>query len=83
MFNVTKISSLPKLKSTFSTGFIFGAAMVVAIASATAIYQLNHITETSSNARLLLTQLKEQISRLNSLEWEGISKGEIDQNLTE
>ncbi|NEQ75916.1 MAG: GHKL domain-containing protein [Okeania sp. SIO2C9] len=41
------------------------------------------MTETSSNARLLLTQLKEQVSRLNSLEWEGISKGEIDQNLTE
>ncbi|MDY7004245.1 MAG: ATP-binding protein [Cyanobacteriota bacterium] len=83
MFNVTKISSLPKLQSTLSTGFVFGAAMVVAIASATAIYQLNHITETSSNARLLLTQLKEQVSRLNSLEWEGISKGEIDRNLTE
>ncbi|NEO53619.1 MAG: GHKL domain-containing protein [Okeania sp. SIO3B5] len=41
------------------------------------------MTENSSNARLLLTQLKEQVSRLNSLEWEGISKGEIDQNLTE
>ncbi|NET41138.1 MAG: GHKL domain-containing protein [Okeania sp. SIO2B3] len=41
------------------------------------------MTEKSSNARLLLTQLKEQVSRLNSLEWEGISKGEIDQNLTE
>ncbi|NET27283.1 MAG: GHKL domain-containing protein [Okeania sp. SIO1I7] len=41
------------------------------------------MTETSSNARLLLTKLKEQVSRLNSLEWEGISKGEIDQNLTE
>ncbi|WP_293077577.1 ATP-binding protein [Okeania sp. SIO3B5] len=83
MFNVTKISSFPKLKSILSTGLVFGAAMVVAIASATAIYQLNHITENSSNARLLLTQLKEQVSRLNSLEWEGISKGEIDQNLTE
>ncbi|GGA06475.1 hypothetical protein CYANOKiyG1_18860 [Okeania sp. KiyG1] len=57
--------------------------MVVAIASASAISQLNHITDKSSNARLLLTQLKEQVSRLNSLEWEGISKGEIDQNLTE
>ena len=83
MFNLTKVSPFYKLKSTLSTGLVFGAAMVVAIASATAIYRLNHITEKSSNARLLLTKLKEQVSRLNSLEWEGISKGEIDQNLTE
>ncbi|MGB3511962.1 MAG: hypothetical protein WBA93_22530, partial [Microcoleaceae cyanobacterium] len=83
MFNFTKISSLSKLKSKSSTVFIFGTAMIVAIASATTIYQLNHITERSSNARLLLTKLKEQLSRLNSLEWEGITKGEIDQNLTE
>ncbi|MEM1167870.1 MAG: ATP-binding protein [Cyanobacteria bacterium P01_H01_bin.35] len=83
MLNLREISSLPLLKSKLSAGFIFGSAMIVAIASATVIYQLNYLTEESGNARLLLTKLKEQVSRLNSLEWEGISKGEIDENLTE
>lgn len=83
MLNLPQISSLPQLKFKLSSGFIFGSAMIVAIASATLIYQLNQITEEIGNARLLLTQLKEEVSRLNSLEWEGISKGEIDENLTE
>ncbi|MGD1715723.1 hypothetical protein [Dapis sp. BLCC M172] len=83
MLNLPQISSLPLLKSKYSAGFIFGWAMILAIASATVIYQLNNLTEESGNARLLLTKLKEQVSRLNSLEWEGISKGEIDENLTE
>ncbi len=83
MLNLPQISSLPQLKFKLSSGFIFGSAMIVAIASATLIYQLNQITEETGNARLLLTQLKEEVSRLNSLEWEGISKGEIDENLTE
>ncbi len=83
MLNLPQITLLPQLKSKLSAGFIFGSAMIVAIASATVIYQLNQITEESGNARLLLTKLKEQVSRLNSLEWEGLSKGEIDENLTE
>ena len=83
MFNLTQISSLGKIKLKFSAGFVFGVAMIVAIISAITIYQLNEMTERSSHVRVLLTQLKEQISRLNSLEWEGISKGEIDDNLTE
>ena len=83
MLNVKLISRLLQLKSKLSAGFIFGSAMIVAIASATVIYKLNQMTQYSSQARLLLTQLKEHASRLNSLEWEGISKGEIDENLTE
>ncbi|MBD2356392.1 GHKL domain-containing protein [Tolypothrix sp. FACHB-123] len=41
------------------------------------------MAESSNNTRLLLTQVKEQVSRLNALEWEGISKGTIDEDLTE
>lgn len=70
---------MPRL-SAWST---FWAAIAVALTSTTAIYQLNQIAERSNNSRLLLTQVKEQVSRLNALEWEGFSKGEIDQNLTE
>ncbi|WP_216087504.1 ATP-binding protein [Nostoc sp. PCC 7524] len=58
-------------------------AITVAIASSAAIYKLNQMAEVSNNTRLLLTQVKEQVSRLNALEWEGISKGKIDEDLTE
>lgn len=71
------------LKPKLSTWSILLVAIAVASMSATAIYQLNQIAERNSNTRLLLTQVKEQVSRLNALEWEGISKGKIDENLTE
>ncbi|MEO1209714.1 MAG: ATP-binding protein [Cyanobacteria bacterium J06638_20] len=51
--------------------------------SSASIYQLNRIAETSNRSRVLLSQVKERISRLNSLEWEGISKRTIDENLEE
>ncbi|WP_439341186.1 ATP-binding protein [Vacuolonema iberomarrocanum] len=51
--------------------------------SSASIYTLNQVAETSNRSRLLLAQVKEQLSRLNSLEWEGISKGRIDENLAE
>ena len=66
-----------------STWAILFASLMVAIASSATIYQLNQIAERSNHTRLLLTRTKEQMSRLNSLEWEGISKGEIDDNLIE
>lgn len=83
MVKFKPVSSFFKLQSKHSAGLLFWAAMIVAIASAAIIHQLNDRTAQSSQARLLLTQLKEQASRLNSLEWEGISKGRIDDNLTE
>jgi len=55
----------------------------IAIACSMAIYQFNEVAGQSSDNRLSLTQLKEQISRLNSLEWEAISKRKIDENLKE
>jgi len=78
-FDWAKVNLKPKL----STWSILLAAITVASISAIAIYQLNYVAERNSNTRLLLTQVKEQVSRLNALEWEGISKGEIDENLTE
>jgi signal transduction histidine kinase len=71
------------LKSRFSTWYILLTAITVAIATAATIYQLNQMAEGSNNTRLLLTRLKEQVSRLNALEWEGFSKGKIDEDLTE
>ncbi|MBD2163227.1 GHKL domain-containing protein [Calothrix membranacea FACHB-236] len=90
MFNQSKISLKPqlpqiavKLKPKLSTWSILIAAITVAIASSTAIYQLHQIAEDSNQSRLLLTRVKEQVSRLNALEWEGISKGKIDDDLTD
>jgi signal transduction histidine kinase len=41
------------------------------------------MAERSNSTQLLLTRLKEQVSRLNALEWEGISKQKIDADLSE
>ncbi|MBW4518897.1 MAG: GHKL domain-containing protein [Scytolyngbya sp. HA4215-MV1] len=71
-----------QLKPKWSAWFILMATITVAIASATAIHQLNQIAEYSDDSRLLLTQIKERASRLKALEWEGIFKGKIDQDLT-
>ncbi len=76
-------NALSSLRFKFATWSILLPAVTVAIASAAIIYQLNQIAERSNDTRLLLTQVKEQVSRLNALEWEGISKGKIDEDLTE
>ncbi|MGH1393909.1 MAG: ATP-binding protein [Trichormus sp.] len=72
-----------KLKYIFSTWYILLFAIIVAITTDATIYQFNEMAERSNNTRLLLTRLKEQVSRLNALEWEGFSKGKIDEDLTE
>ncbi|WP_404784980.1 sensor histidine kinase [Altericista sp. CCNU0014] len=82
-FNSLSAKAPTKLQSTVSAWPTLLAATTVAIASTTAIYQLNEVAERNSQTRILLTQVKEQVSRLNALEWEGISKGKIDENLTE
>jgi signal transduction histidine kinase len=81
--NIQPTQASAKLKSQLSTWPVLLATITVAIATAAAIYQLNQLAERNSQIRLLLTQVKEQVSRLNALEWEGISKGKIDENLTE
>jgi signal transduction histidine kinase len=74
-----------KLKPSFkrATWLILLAATGVAIASSFSIFQLNQLAEGENDKRLLLTRAKEQVSRLNALEWEAISKGEIDEDLVE
>lgn len=73
---------LGNLKPKFSTWPIFLTAITVAVVSSATIYQLNLLVDRGTDSRLLLTQAKDQMSRLNALEWEGISKGKIDENLT-
>jgi signal transduction histidine kinase len=68
---------------TLSSRSVLIITVGVAIASTAVISHLSRIAESSSNTRLLLTQVKEQVSRLNALEWEGIAKGKIDANLTD
>ena len=62
---------------------ILPISISVAVVCAIAINTLNQSARNSSNSRLLFTRLKEQLSRLNSLQWEAINKGRIDENLTE
>ncbi|GAB4461584.1 MAG: hypothetical protein OHK0037_10940 [Elainellaceae cyanobacterium] len=72
-----------QFKSGFSTVSVLAAALTFAVTGSAVIYGLNQMAERSNDARLLLTQIKEQVSRLNALEWEGISKGKIDEDLAE
>ncbi len=75
--------ALASLKEKQPVWAVLVATSTVAIICDSAIYQLNQMAERSNETRLLLTQAKEQMSRLKSLEWESISKGEIDDNLVE
>lgn len=83
MFQPAGLTESQARLSFLTSGSVLLVAIITAIASATAIYKLNQTAEHSNQIRLLLVQTKEQVSRLNSLEWEGISKGEIDDNLIE
>ncbi|VEP11630.1 Signal transduction histidine kinase, nitrogen specific [Hyella patelloides LEGE 07179] len=58
---------------------------MIAIAWLTAsnINRLNQWADKNSDNKVLLLNLKENISRLNSLEWEAINKKTIDTNLEE
>jgi signal transduction histidine kinase len=77
----TQAQVKPKPKA--STLPILLAAITVAIASAAAIYKLNHMVADSNNTQLLLTQAKERVSHLNALEWEGIANVKINSKWSE
>lgn len=81
-FKVQVTQAPAKLLAKRPTWSIMVASVAVAIACATAISQFGLMAERSNRTRLLLTQVKEQVSRLNALEWEGISKGKIDEDLS-
>lgn len=70
-------------KAKRPTWAILVAATIVAILSSAVIHKLHEIADEYDQTRLSLTRAKEQFSRLNSLEWEAISKQEIDENLIE
>jgi signal transduction histidine kinase len=72
-----------KLKPRLSPWSVLLISITVAAASTVAIHQLNQMVQQSTRTKLLLVEMKGQISRLNSLEWEGIAKREIDANLAE
>ncbi|MEO1523185.1 MAG: histidine kinase, partial [Cyanobacteria bacterium J06633_2] len=59
------------------------ATSLVAGLTAIGIQQLNVRVDKSTQISLLLTRMKEQLSRLNSLEWEAIAQTEIDDDLEE
>lgn len=82
-FNAQFLEAELTLRPKWSTGLVICTTLAISIASSTAIYQLNQMAESMDRTRLLLTQTKEQVSRLNALEWEGFSKGRIDENLAE
>jgi signal transduction histidine kinase len=83
LFNTKLNQDQVKSNSKRPRWSIFLATIIVSISCSVVIYQLSQIAESRNNIRLLLNQAKGQISRLNSLEWEGISKGKIDDNLAE
>ncbi len=83
LLSIRPSRALASLKEKQPVWAVLVATSTVAIVCTAAIYQLNQMAERSNETRLLLTQAKEQMSRLNSLEWESISKGEIDDNLVE
>lgn len=72
-----------KLKPCLSPLSVLLISLTVAAISMASLYQLNQMVERSSRTKLLLVKMQEQTSRLNSLEWEGIAKREIDANLAE
>jgi len=71
-------------QSLFSaTWTVILATSLVAGLTAIGIQQLNVRVDKSTQISLLLTRMKEQLSRLNSLEWEAIAQTEIDDDLEE
>lgn len=81
--NSVKNQAQTRFKGKSGTWQVLLATVVVAGLTAIGIQQLSTRVEQSNDARLLLTRMKEQLSRLNSLEWEAISEGGIDEDLEE
>lgn len=70
-------------KTQLSTWSVLLISLTIAAVAAASIYQLNQRVEHNNRTKGLLIEMKEQLSRLNSLEWEGIAKRNIDTNLSE
>ena len=57
------------------------ASILVSVVASSFIYQINQWAELRSATKVLLLNMKGQISRLNSLEWEAIAKQQLDDKL--
>lgn len=58
-------------------------SIAISVTTAVSISLINRWAEINLDTQILLLQMKEQLSRSNSLEWEAIAKQEIDQNVRE
>ena len=58
-------------------------SILVSLIASTSIYQINQWADRSSGIKVLLLNMKEQLSRLNSLEWEAIAKKTLDDNVSD
>lgn len=67
-----------KQKSRLPAWSALVATLTISIATAISIYEINQWAERNSRTKVLLLNMKEQLSRLNSLEWEAIAKYKID-----
>ncbi len=76
------MNNLIKQKIRLSGWSVLIVAIFISIATATSIARLNKWAETSDRTKVLLLNMKEQLSRLNSLEWEAIAKQELDDNVS-
>ena len=81
LFSVSQDSS--PAQAQLKTWPVILLVLLTAISASGVIYRLNQVAENSNQTRLLLSRTKEQVSRLNSLEWEALSKRVIDENLSE
>lgn len=74
--NLDQKHRLPVWPVLMGVTFIFTATAI-------SINRINQWAETNEHIQTLLVNLKEQLSRTNSLEWEGIAKGKLDDNVRE
>lgn len=68
---------------SFKVGFVTFAAIAISGITGYNINHLNEWADFNSDNKILLIRFQENISRLNSLEWEAIVKQKIDDNLQE
>ena len=79
----SNIPTPPQQTLLSQTWIVILITSIIAGLAAIGIQQLNSTLTKSNETSLRLSQMKEQLSRLNSLEWEAISQQEIDEDLTE
>lgn len=82
-FDYRKIFAQFNSPVSFKVGFVTFAAIAISGITGYNINHLNNWADFNSDNKILLIRFQENISRLNSLEWEAIVKQKIDDNLQE